>query len=371
MKSDNFSDTELKESTMNDILTGYQDVLQIQQDLLNKTNSDDIRFVSLIAEVIIDAKTTIDIDERVIDKCLNFIKSFQNNDGTFVYNHEKSFRKEMGGRQSQNIIHTAQILVAFLKDELVRQKYRDVIQKSISFLKSNEEILKYDYEKVLAAYVYSLNGEGTLAQQKLNSMKNNYLMSQYLFHYSLFLEVVSYKISTLINININNTKNEKDLQDTVHWVIENRVLNYERFSPFDTVLALEALYEYSKKNGLKDPNIIVNFEGQKKSINKHNEEILEKFSSAKNFKVTGNGLVYGINYKTLPDENSSDNLDRNFTVILSINCLPNTKQISIDVEISLKTNDKNFKGTNLIIAEVKLPTGYQILEHQDINAIVS
>jgi hypothetical protein len=250
------------------------------------------------------------------------------------------------GPKFRKQIHTALIIPAFLKDNRFKEKYSTEIKKSMDYLMIQDEW--GDYVKVIAAYTFALNGNNDTAN-KLLSSKAKRSNSNKPTHYSLYVEIASYEILTknLIGVDVP--------REAVDRLLSHRNVDGSFYSPYDTVLALKALFEYSNLNQLHSQNLNIKINLGQQEVGK----IINSSMSSEAIKITNKNQKlsitgHGTTYVSVYDEiivNPADTTD-NFVIQLTKNELADNKA---RIHLSIKA----LKTTNLVVIEVELPKGYK------------
>ncbi|CAG9810249.1 unnamed protein product [Chironomus riparius] len=292
---------EIAKKALNDIIAGYQEAIVILENILPELNSRqqmDMKFtwlVSMTAQNLIDARTITSIDEDLIIRSLNVIKSQQDRNGKFKYDENADYHRNIGDKFRQEI-QSALIIAAFLKNKSTTQ-----IQKTIDFLKTNARSWS-SYPKSIAAYSLALSGDTATAKSLLRNINS----VSYADANSESIETASYIILTTVLL-------QEDPQDEVKWLLSQRSSDGSFYSPFDTVLAHQALYEYSISKNMRTQGL--------QSVKRTRQDDIDGF------------------WVSIAEEFGKSN----------------------EVKISLKivNNGTEFDKTNLAVVEVEFPRGYR------------
>jgi len=337
----------------NDITTGYQEALAVIDNIRNQNKPNSAWLAAMIVQILLDVPKIITIDPDLIVNSLEFIVS-QQQDGKFKYDGNFDYRKEMASLNRQDI-QAAQIIPAFLKDDGMKDLYKDEVAKTMQYLKSKHSSFQNDYVMTNAAYTSALNNDLTDARTLLRKIKNAYkYSSEKPQHNAIFVEIVSYKILTKILL-------EEDPQEEVKWLLSQRHTDGGWNSPYDTVLALQALYEYAKFKNVQ--SVGLTNDQTRNSIKNPIESQVTKLTSNK-VKFSGKILGYAAFYDEQQEQPT--NTSKYFTIKAS-RVEESDGQFKID--ISLTANEKAVN--NLVVLEVELPRGFRYAQHdQDESVLV-
>ncbi|XP_070504781.1 thioester-containing protein 1 allele S1-like [Chironomus tepperi] len=302
------------QKSINNLIAGYQEVLSILDKIFQVKDPNSITLAALAARTLIEVQQFINIDQNLIAKSLDFVKTQQQDYGSFNYDSNFDYREEMD--ENPKDIQTAEIISVFLKTEN-RQDHQNVIGKALKYLKDIS--MTSDYQKVTAAYAFALNNDKYDAQ---NLLKDDYLTSKSKRQQAVNIEVAAYTILTKILL-------DQDPQDDVKWLIKKLDANNGFYSPHDADLALHALYEHAKFKHLRP---------------KDNSQFGQ---------VGGNGYP----------ANTSD--------YFTINA--NRVEVSHEefkLDISVNVNDDQ-SVNNLLVLEMELPRGYRYLRYDPSENVLS
>jgi len=344
------------EKLMSDMFVGYQEALSILDKISQPNDSCNSTWLAaLTVQVLIDAQHFIEVDQNVIKKALTFIDSqrYDDSDDGFIYNDICDYRREIS-TVDRELVSTVEILMAFLKDLKIRQKFKTEVKNSIKYLKSEtmQEYLKSakDYPKVLVAYALALNDDKDGAKELLNGMDYKFLRTNRPQFYSQFHEIASYNILTKIILNL-------DPQDEVKWLLERRSADGGFYSPYNTVLALKAFYEYSKYKNLHSVDLKISSNQIGKSITNPVDSHVIELKKRQMLRVEGEGVGYVHIYKEFVHEpkNTSE-----YFLLNAFRTDERNDHMKLDVTLSLNGTSA---VTNLLVLEVELPRGFKFVNH--------
>jgi len=327
----------------NDMIKGYQEAIRILHD----KNSKSLRFAALITGILIDAKGIIDVDDELIKDALKFIEGHQYNNGIFKSDYETDPRREFNDNKFSDEIQTALIVQTFIKAKHINLHSGSIVQNSLDFL--NKQSTQFnDYARVITAYTFALNNDIETAQQLISSVKNESRNMKYWKYHAMYTEILSYSIRTKILI-------KEDPKDEIKELISNhRNATGGFYSPYDTVIALQALYDYTKSKENLSKGFSFTIDGENSSFSNHLDYKEFNFSeSDKSLKVTGDGLGYAIAYygsaaKTPQILFKTENV--------KITSSGNIKDLFVTFNYNPK---KSENGANLVVIELDIPIGYK------------
>jgi len=235
-----------------------------------------------------------------------------------------------------------------------KRQYSNEINYSLEYLlkqsKENQNIYKGDHLNSMTAYAYALNGNHQNAAAFLRKLQHGYKSPRrFLKHYSMFVQIASYIILTKTLIG-------QDAKEQVEWLLKYRNADGTFFSPYDTVLALQALYEYSRYKNYPYRQYNLRIDGKDTFINP-SESVKFKLSD-QNIKLQT--YYQDLGYMTLYQEYFDNKDSRN--TISSVETFVRKGRIAdsldIKVDYAFKTNDSEL-GNSMIVLEVDLPVGYK------------
>lgn len=351
-----------QQKTMNCITSlneSYNAVANNLQPILMQNNPTNIRLIAYAVEILKEAQELIDVDQNLIFDCTYFIENHQKSDGSFEFDENSNPRRGMGAPNIQTIFLVTKVLQAF-KDSELREDYKDVVKKSIDYLTKSKNLLKNDYEKILVAYTFAIHGDLESAKDLIYKVNYNFLnSSKYSKLKSLFVEIASYTILTKVLLNA-------DAKNEVRWLMSQRNADGGFFSPHDTVLGLRALYEfskYAKETGLMSINDIQNNKMACSTLN-----ILQTNSDYDDPEGQAS-IPYNLTYSIVYQETDMIGNSNFFKTCAEMKAI-NDNSININLNIEFNPSE-HIIVTNLVVAEIRLPTGYQFVKQDVSNNLVS
>lgn len=299
------------------------------------------------------------VDTNLINECLGFIESQQKSDGSFSYDENLNPRRGMGAPNVQTILLVSKVLQAFTHTDL-KTEYKDEVKKSINYLNKFKNQLKNDYEKILVAYTLALHGDVESAKDLIYKISCNFVKSTlYLKHKSMFVEIASYTILTKVLLNA-------DAQNEVKWLMSQRNADGGFFSPHDTVLGLKALYEFSKY--ARESGLIATKDMQSNKISCNVLNIPQTNSDYDEPQALSS-IPYNLTYSVVYQESDliiNTKFFKTCTEMKSIS--EDSVRINVDIEF---ISSENIAVSNLVVAEIQLPTGLHYVKQAVSNDLVS
>ena len=330
---------------------------EIENILKNKPNREkNLGNLAFITGVLIDAIGYFDAS-RSIAETLAFIKFEQTyyylSTGKFDYDPEFDDHKDINPTVRE-YIQIALIVATMVKNSEYKQTNSNQINYLLNYLleksTKNTEIYKGDHLISMTAYAYALNGNHRNAEIFLQKLNHGYKRSKrFLKHYSMFVQIVSYIILTKTLIG-------QDAKEQVEWLLKYRNADGTFVSPYDTVLALQALYEYTKYRNYPYRKYTLRIDGQDTYINP---------SESAKYPITDQNIklqtyYQDLGYMTLYQEYLDNAVSRNS--ISSVETFVKKGRIAnsldITVDYTFKTLDRDL-GNSIIVLEVDLPVGYK------------
>ncbi|XP_070504816.1 murinoglobulin-1-like [Chironomus tepperi] len=322
--------------------------------LADKSNRDkNLRKLSFIAGVLIDAKTTGYFDaSKLVSDTLKYIKFQQYNSGEFKYNAAFDDHKDISP-SVRKYIQTASIVETMSKDPQYRKQYLNQINKSLNFLlnKSNRDsnVYKGDHLIGMTAYLYALNGNHDNARHFLKKLNHGYKSSRrYLKHYSMYVQALSYIIRAKILVS-------QDPKEQVEWLLKYRNADGAFFSPYDTVLGLQALYDFTKYRHYLPRPFVFYVNNASTSVNSSESIKYQLIDLNDNLITRDQDLGYiNLYQESINDTVVSNSISKVETVVRKGR---STDSLEIEVKYEFRPADREL-GNSILTLEVDLPVGY-------------
>ncbi|XP_065072649.1 thioester-containing protein 1 allele S3-like isoform X6 [Ochlerotatus camptorhynchus] len=331
---------------------------------------------AFVARSFKQAAEHISVDEKIIDKSLEWLSDQQSPNGSFPEVGKVS-HTDMQGGSGQGIALTAYTLIAFLENKNLITKYQNVINKALDYIVRNTEGLDDNYALAIAAYALQLadhsNKDYTLSlldtkattdddQKWWNKpipeadKKNPW----YGKPNSVNVEMSAYGMLAFLEAGLDS-----DALPIMKWLIGQRNDKGGFQSTQDTVVGLQALAKLAAKITSKnnDVTIVVTYnDNQQKEmkVNTENNMILQKFElppSAKDIdiKATGKGFaIVSLGYKY--NMNVTGEWPR-FVLDPQVNKNSNQDYLHLTVCTNfVPTTGQN--KSNMAVMEVGFPSGF-------------
>ncbi|XP_070504760.1 thioester-containing protein 1 allele R1-like [Chironomus tepperi] len=327
---------------------------EVANILKNLPNRDkNLRKLAFIAGVLIDANTTKYLDaSKLVSKTLDYIKSQQYNSGDFTYNAAFDDHKDISP-SVRKYIQTASIVETMSKNPQYRSQYLNETNKSLNYLldrnKRDSNVYKGDHLISMTAYILALNGNQQRANHFLSKLNHGYKSPRrYLKHYSLFVQSLSYIIRAKILVN-------QDPKEQVEWLLKYRNADGAFFSPYDTVLGLQALYDYTKYRRYS-PRPFVFHANNNDTYSESSESIKYQLIDLNdNLSTRDQDLGYiNLYQETLNDTVVSNSISNVETVVRKGRW---EDTLEIEVKYEFRPADREL-GNSILTLEVDLPVGY-------------
>lgn len=329
----------------------YQEVVGIIEYITD--DETNINLASLLAQILIDTEKIIKVGNDSIRKCLDFIKNHQNSDGNFKPKANDGLRIEIGNETIKvNVIATLAVL-AFSKYDNLNGNYHIENAKAINSLKLKKSNFDNNYERAIVAYAFALKGYSSFSKDLLTKITQSLYTSNDEKYFPMNVEIVSYIIRTKVLLNM-------DAKYEVKWLITKRNMKGGFFSPYDTILGLQALYEYSAHKRFDHLGIKIN-QNPTSQISNVFDEIHDE-TSLPNFtlQLTGNGLGYTVIYHESILTNAESN-NMNFGMKHRIE---DSKENELNLIIQFNLNTETVLA-KILMVDVQLPKGYQYVQHKE------
>lgn len=329
----------------------YKNLIPDLSPILNREIPLNIRDLAYIVNVLVDAKKVVTVDESFIHKSFEIIEEVQLDNGSFPYDKSQDLRRDISTDTAKQQSTIAMVIIALSKDVVLKEKYVKLFTKCIDSLK--KQTLTHDFEKVFIAYAYACSEQFNDAEIHLKSIKKNYLRSLFVEHKPMFVEIVSYIIMTKILL-------DKDPIEEVSWILSKRSADGGFYSPHDTVLALQALYSYIENSKIDYSNFGIEFSlnGIKGDFSNPFEKKVQVAEFASQFDFVANSnLGYAVAYDETINKMENKVYEK-FMICSQLKIVGDSR-----IEVTVNVTNKRLNATNLVMVEVKLPSGYVYTNH--------
>ncbi|XP_075775235.1 complement C4-A [Pelodiscus sinensis] len=309
---------ERKEEAYNMIAQGYTRLLEFQKEDGSygafKTTPSSTWLTAFIAKVLTRCRKYINVEDRYVHKAVSYLLGQQQADGSFRDPHPVLDRHMQGGvgNDEEHLALTAFITIAMQEvlGALNGSKSSDVkrgIEKAVAYVHGQLSPQLNFYSVAISAYALSLvkhNGlEAKRAEQILREISTFDAAMQQRYwgngEDAVSIEATAYALlQTLLQKDINYA------EPIATWLTEKRKFGGGYCSTQDTVVALEALSQYSIQTIENDPtilNLVLSLPGRHEkhyiNVNSNKVQIQEKleFDLGNKVEVTvkgqGNGTL--------------------------------------------------------------------------------
>ena len=311
------------------------------------------------------AKHWTNVNDKRIVEALKFLKSEQNSDGKFKEYGKVSYAK-IQTNSSEGIPLTAFTLIAFLESNDYKDDYKEVIDKSLTYIDQKINSIDDSYTLAIASYALALGGKTESAKNVLEKLKNKAFAERGKRMFwtasskETTIEIAAYAILAHVKLGLS-----EQAIPIVNSLVSKRNPEGGFYSSHDTVIGIQALAEIAKDLHTDKHNMTIKLspDGHKElflKMNNENRLVLQERKLSPSvrglsFNVIGHGVAslqvsYSYNTKRLKTDKS---------FMLTITEIPNSEPNTLLLKICA-SNLKN--STGMAIIEVGLPSGY-VFDH--------
>ncbi|XP_040217678.1 alpha-2-macroglobulin-like protein 1 [Rana temporaria] len=322
---------------------------------------------ALVIKALNCARQFIHVDEKDIQKAIQWLESIQLPSGCF-HGSDTYFYNDI---DDDEITQTAFVLIALLEHRLVHDE--KIVENAKSCIKKGAENAKSSHTLALLAYAFTLLGDSEMRALMLKRLGENAKIEGGIKHwlgsdYSHGdVEISSYVILALLSDKIIDHKDLEQSAYSVHWLASKQNPWGGFYSSQDTTLALHALAKYAKAVNHKKGDSTVIIEGdsgfhREVHVTKQNSLLVQtvdlpKVPGTYTASIKGDGCVYTqahLHYAEVPDER-----EVHFSVKVTTDPAVCTRdaQTKFDVHVEASYLGKRTK-TNMIMIEAELLSGY-------------
>ncbi|XP_070504758.1 thioester-containing protein 1 allele R1-like [Chironomus tepperi] len=305
----------------------YYNESKLILDSLIQSKSINIWLVALIADIMNDASTIIEVNfSLIVDSLAFIIDQLSKNYNKFPYDIDLDNRRDINrGLKSKN------------------PQTKDWIEPTLSKLSA---IRGEDHYNAILAYTLASNGLYDRAETFLNNVNPANLKTGYNQRdFSINVETISYLILTKIILNL-------DPRNQVMTLLEHRSPDGAFYSPYDTYLSLKALSKFSEYRKMTSQRLI--FE-----LNQKYDEVYPFESKTINVDEYNQKLAFAhmtLGYVNVFYEGTDEIMPTSTAFTLRRVKVHKILQL---LEIILKISYKASQFSNLVVVEVDIPEGYQ------------
>lgn len=332
---------------------------------------------AFVAKSFRSAKKYISIDERVINRSLQWLSRVQADNGSFPEDGN-IFHKEMQGGNSNGLALTSYVLATFLESETgYQEKFNKTIEKAVQYvlneIKSSDDI----YAIAVAAYALQLTDhpERLTVLDKLRSKskreKNDIYWERPLSTIetsrfssikptSLNVEITSYALLAFI---------EHDISESLaimQWLISQRNDNGGFKSTQDTIVGLTALSKIAGKITATNTNIDITLKYLDKtshtSITQAEAMVLKQLelpSNTRKVEIEANGVGIGIVQLSYKYNVNQSMQNPRFILTPKVSRSSNPDFLELRICSSyIPINEIGDIKSNMVVMEISLPSGF-------------
>lgn len=332
---------------------------------------------AFVARSFRQAAKFISVEEKIIEKALDWLSTVQAANGSFPEVGQVS-HKDMQGGAGEGIALTAYTLIAFLENRNEVPQYKNTISKALEYIVRNLEGLDDTYALALAAYALQLANHNnkdyvlTRLESKATTdstrkwwnkplaeteTKNPY----YGQPNSVNVEMTAYALLTYLEANSPNP------YPILKWLIGQRNENGGFQSTQDTVIGLTALAKMGGRmasKGAKNMNINVKYgDGVEKALNVNDENAMiyqsaELPSSVRAVNVTATGSGFAVFQLAYRYNLNVTGAWPKFVVDPQVNRNSNQDFLHLSVCTSYIPDSPAVNESNMAVMEVAFPSGF-------------
>ncbi|CAM5073421.1 unnamed protein product [Natator depressus] len=309
---------ERKEEAYNMIAQGYTRLLEFQKEDGSygafKTTPSSTWLTAFIAKVLTRCRKYISVEDRYIRKAVFYLLGQQQADGSFHDPHPVMDRLMQGGvgKAEEHLALTAFITIAMQEalgafNDSKSSEVKQGIEKAVAYMDAQLSPQLNFYSVAISAYALALvkdnSSEAKWAEQILREISTLDAATQQRY-WGNGKDAVSIEATAYALLQTLLQKDIKYAEPIATWLTEKRKYGGGYCSTQDTVVALEALSQYSIQTIESDPtilNLALNLPGRHKkhyfNLNSNNVQIQEElqFDLGSKVEVTvkgkGNGTL--------------------------------------------------------------------------------
>ncbi|KAL9705659.1 hypothetical protein quinque_009177 [Culex quinquefasciatus] len=369
-------DSRVKARTVRFLELGYQNQLKFRREdgsfnVMGKEDPQGSVFITaLVVKTLKQASKFITIDDSVLEQAYDWLKNKQNLDGSFNKGGDLTNRELQKNHSDEDTL-TAFVMIAFLEDGSITNKYKSVVKKGTDFLAAKDLHLQSTYTLSLIAYTLQLanhpSKKSAFDELLLNSKSSKSPQARWWDAGSNSLEATSYFLLTTLLLG-----NYVDSQPIVYWLTKNQYYYSGTLEKTQTTfVSLQALAEYAKRVSTLRNNYYVTLtcydrrklklaQNYAIQINPQNSKApltltlpSETRSLDLTLSGTGNGM-FTINYHYL---SNILRLNPRFTV--KVKTLNTTTDEYMDLRVCAKFRPREaYEKAALTLMEITFPSGY-------------
>ncbi|XP_058819998.1 thioester-containing protein 1 allele R1-like isoform X2 [Topomyia yanbarensis] len=243
---------DLKTKATNHLQSGYQNQLKYKCadgsfNVWGRTEDNGNTFLTaFVAKSFKIADKYITIDRLVVETAFQWLADIQKPDGQFAEVGTIFSKDLQGGLGNSNYSLTAYVLIAFLENEDISEKYRTTIDKTLTYLVNSFDLMTDVYDLALATYALALDkhAKTTAFMGKLveNSIFDKHSITRYWDRKPVGIEVAGYALLAYMQ-----QGSYADATPVVRWLNEQRYGQGGYRGTQDTFVGLKALARFAAK----------------------------------------------------------------------------------------------------------------------------
>ena len=270
----------IKSKAITNIESGYQRELTYRRDdgsfsaFGNSDKSGSTWLTAFVLKSFIQAKPIVEIDQKVIDKAIEWLLNRQKPDGSFNEPGEVHYKPMQGGASGKAAALTAYVLIAVLQDKTARRDHRAEISKAESFIWNEFTSSRNPYDLAIIAYALHLADSPYRdsafnrlmsfakknpdymwwAEEREETNQTDKQSAHFFYPHSNDVEMSAYSLLTLVG--------RSDLENALpvlRWLISQQNSNGGFSSTQDTVIGIQSLGALAQRISSGDVSLNVRF----------------------------------------------------------------------------------------------------------------
>ncbi|XP_054164406.1 CD109 antigen-like isoform X2 [Oppia nitens] len=377
----------IKSKAISNIESGYQRELTYRRDdgsfsaFGNSDRSGSTWLTAFVIKSFIQAKPLVDIDQKVIDKSIEWLLNRQKSDGSFSEPGEVHYKPMQGGGSTGSAQLAAYVLIAILQDKNSKRERKVEISKTESFIWNEMTTSRNPYNLAIITYALHL-ADSPYRESAFNRLigfakkSTDYMWweedreeatnqtdkqsAHFFYPRSNDIEMTSYALLTLVA--------RSDLENAVpvlRWLISKQNSNGGFSSTQDTVIGIQALGGLAQRISTTTVSLNVDFnykaddrrDTKNMRIDSNNAIILQRIElpvSTKYVEVEATGFGAAI-VQISWQYNLAVSAEQ---PAFFLNPIIDKTSTDNYLQLSVCTHYKEGNTTNMAVMEVELPSGY-------------
>lgn len=311
----------IKSKAITNIESGYQRELTYRREdgsfsaFGNSDKSGSTWLTAFVIKSFIQAKQVVEIDQKVIDKGIEWLLNRQKSDGSFNEPGEVHFKAMQGG-SGKSAALTAYVLIAILQDKNARRERKAELSKAESYIWNEFTSSRNPYDLAIIAYALHLADSPYRdsafsrlmsfakrspdymwwAEERPETNQTDKQSAHFFYPHSNDVEMSAYSLLTLVG--------RSDLENAVpvlRWLISKQNSNGGFSSTQDTVIGIQSLGALAQRISSGDVSLNVRFrskaddkeDNKQLSVDRQNAIILQRIElspSTKSVEIEADGF---------------------------------------------------------------------------------